>query len=63
MTQKELLYVEDAIKHEQSMICYVKECISYLEEKTLVSFLEGELKKHQAFEEKLLHLLEVNSHE
>ena len=41
MTQKELLYVEDAIKHEQSMICYVKECISCLEENSFNSFLEG----------------------
>ena len=63
MTQKELLYVEDAVHHEQSMMCYLNFCISIVEEESLVSFFEHELKKHEALEQKLLNLLEVKSHE
>ena len=63
MTQKELLYLEDAIKHEQSMICFIEQVISNLEEKSLVSFFQTELKKHEELKKKLIHLLEVKSHE
>ena len=63
MTQKELLYVEDAVKHEQSMICFIQNCIANSEEKPLISFWKNELSKHESFEKKLLHLLEVKANE
>ena len=58
MTQKELLYVEDAIGHEQNVRAIVSDAIDQLEDKTLKTFLKGELKKHQAIEAKLMNLLE-----
>lgn len=58
MTQKELLYVEDAIGHEQNVGQIVSETINLLEDKNLQTFLKSELKKHQAIEEKLMNLLE-----
>ena len=58
MTQKELLYVEDAIGHEQNVGAIVSDAISKLEDKALKTFLKNELKKHQAIEAKLMNLLE-----
>lgn len=58
MTQKELLYVEDAIGHEQNVGQIVSEAINMLENKNLQTFLKSELKKHQAIETKLMSLLE-----
>lgn len=58
MTQKELLYLEDAIGHEQNVGQIVSEAINMFEEKNLQNFLKSELKKHQAIEEKLMSLLE-----
>lgn len=58
MTQKELLYVEDAIGHEQNVSAIVSDAISKLEDKTLKTFLKSEHKKHQAIEAKLMNLLE-----
>ena len=58
MTQKELLYVEDAIGHEQNIESIIKESINYLEDDKLISFMNKELKKHQAMEKKLVQMLE-----
>ena len=44
MTQKELLYVEDAIGHEQNVGQIVSEAINMLEDKNLQTFLKSELK-------------------
>ncbi len=58
MTEKELLYVEDAIGHEKNVKAIVLETINLLEDKNLKSFMKSELKKHQAIEAKLMNLLE-----
>ncbi len=58
MTQKELLYVEDAIGHEQNVGAIVLETINLLQDKNLKTFMKNELKKHQAIETKLMNLLE-----
>ena len=58
MTQKELLYVEDAIGHEQNVGQIVTETINLLEDKSLQTFLKSELKKHQATLARLTNLLE-----
>ena len=58
MTQKELLYVEDAIGHEQNVGQIVMETIHLLQDKSLQTFLKSELKKHQATLAKLMNLLE-----
>ncbi len=61
MTQKELLYLEDAIGHEQNIIKIVEETINNLSDKSLVSFLKSELKKHKSTKDKLIKLLEEKS--
>lgn len=58
MTEKELLYVEDAIGHEKNVKAIVLETINLLEDKNLKSFMKSELKKHQAIEAKFMNLLE-----
>ena len=58
MTQKELLYVEDAIGHEQNVGEIVSETINLLQDKNLKTFMKNELKKHQAIEAKLMNLVE-----
>ena len=63
MTQKELLYFEDAIGHEKSIISIINNIISNLEDETLVNFMNEELTKHKDLEEKLTNLLEVKANE
>ena len=63
MTQKELLYVEDAIKHENNIICICNNIINSLENENIVSFIEKEIKKHNNMKEKLIDLLEDNINE
>ena len=63
MTQKELLYVEDAIGHETSLISILEDTIDNLTSKDLVNFLKGEFKKHESMKEKLMNKLEELSNE
>ena len=63
MTQKELLYVEDAIGHESNIISIVEDTISRVEDEELISFLNDELKEHKAMKKKLLDTLEKKSNE
>ena len=57
MTQKELLYLEDAVGHEDNIICILKESLNYLEDKELITFLKSELKKHESLRTKLINKL------
>ena len=57
MTQKELLYLEDAYKHEENIICILKNMVDLLETEDLVSFFESEIKKHKSIKNKLINLL------
>lgn len=61
MSQKELLYVEDAINHEQTIISMCNEALNTLEDESLITFMQKELKNHTTTHEKLLSLLEDNS--
>ena len=61
MTQKELLYVEDAIGHEKSIISIIQNSLKDLTDEELTNFLEGEITKHTETKERLINLLEVNS--
>lgn len=63
MTQKELLYVEDAIGHEQNIISIVTETINNLEDKKLKDFMKKKLNEHIAFKVELISLLEDNTNE
>ena len=57
MTQKELLYVEDAIGHEQNLIKIVNETINLLQDTNLKNFMGGQLKIHQDIKTELMNLL------
>jgi hypothetical protein len=63
MTQKELLYMEDAIEHEKNLIDIVTFTIDSLEDQNLVTFMKSELKKHESMKKKLLDLLEELANE
>ncbi len=63
MTQKELLYVEDAIGHETNTIDICSYVIETLTDDELISFMKKELKKHESIKDKLLSLLEECSNE
>lgn len=58
MTQKELLYVEDAIGHEKNIISIIQESLQFVEDEEIASFLEKEMKKHQNMEDKMMNFLE-----
>lgn len=63
MTQKELLYVEDAIGHEGNIISILEDSINNLSDNELVNFLKSELKKHESQKEKLMNKLEELANE
>lgn len=58
MTQKELLYVEDAICHEQIIVKVLEDTINQLEDEDLVAYIVKEKKTHENMEKKLKKLLE-----
>ncbi|MBR3162082.1 MAG: hypothetical protein IKF19_05060 [Bacilli bacterium] len=63
MTQKELLYLEDAISHEQIIIKICNESLKSIEDENLVSFIEKEIEKHTSLKELLMNKLEEKSNE
>ena len=60
MTQKELLYVEDAICHEDNIINICNDIISRLDDEDVINFIEEELEGHNNTKNKLIDLLEDN---
>ncbi len=63
MTQKELDYVEDAVKHESSLGAIIQESITTLTDENLVSFMQKQLDNHKSMQEKLMNLLEEKANE
>lgn len=63
MTQKELLYMEDAIEHEKNLIDIVTFTIDSLEDEGLATFMKSELKKHESMKKKLMDVLEEMANE
>lgn len=57
MTQKELLYVEDAVGHETNIIKILQETIKNIQDENLISFLESKLETHVSMKEKLINKL------
>ena len=58
MTQKELLYLSDAVGHEASIIEILNESLKNLDDDRLVTFLEEEITKHESIKEGLKELME-----
>ena len=63
MTQKELLYVEDAIGHENTIIEICRDTINKLQDEELISFVETQLKKHNKMKQSLTKILEVKQND
>ena len=63
MTQKELLYLEDAVGHESNIITIIEESLKYLQDENLISFMNGELSNHTSIKQDLINLLEVKASE
>ena len=53
MTQKELLYVEDAIEHERTIIKMIDSTVEQLEDDDLADFMNDQLLTHQKLENNL----------
>lgn len=58
MTQKELLYVEDAYNHEKNIIDICNTMCNYLDDSDTCEFINKEIKKHEGQKNKLYKLLE-----
>lgn len=58
MTQKELLYLEDAIGHEQNIIKICNESLKNIQDENLISFMEKEIENHTSLKEHLINRLE-----
>lgn len=58
MTQKELLYYEDAIGHETNIIKICEESIKMLENEDLINFMKEEVTRHNNLKEQLMNKLE-----
>ena len=57
MTQKELLYFEDAIGHIGNIIKIINESMKNLEDENLVSFMQNELNVQTNLKETLMSKL------
>ena len=61
MTQKELSYLEDAIKHEQHEQNLAQICdnvVNNLTDEELIAFIKTQQKTHKNIEKKLLKVME-----
>ena len=63
MTQKELLYLEDAVGHEASIIEILNESLENLDDDKLITFMEEEIEKDKSIKEDLIHLMEDKTNE
>lgn len=58
MTQKELMYFEDAVGHEDVITKIIETSLKNIEDENISSFMEKELTKHTEIKENLMNLLE-----
>ena len=63
MTQKELLYVEDAIGHEKTVIKVCESIVEELEDEDLIDYMNNEINTHQEMIEELIKVLEGEANE
>ena len=57
MTQKELLYFEDAIGHETNIISICKESLKKIDDENILTFINKEITKHENIREKLINFM------
>ena len=63
MTEKELLYMEDAIGHEQNIISIIDESIKKLEDENLITFMQNQKENHSSTLDNLMTTLKEAAHE
>ena len=63
MTQKELLYLEDSVSHEDIIISVISDIIKNLEIEDVISFMNNELDNHKMIKQKLLKVMEEKINE
>ena len=63
MTQKELLYFEDAIGHETNIIKIIENNVNNLQDSSLKLFMQNELSNHIKLKTSLINKLEEKSNE
>ena len=61
MTQKELLYVEDAIGHEKVIIDVCNDLLTHITDDEISGFINNEIKNHETVKNNLMNMLEVKS--
>ena len=57
MTQKELLYVEDAVEHERSIIKICNDLLTKLNDTSLIAFIEEQIGSHENMRNELISFL------
>ena len=63
MTQKELLYVEDAICHENEVMMVLQETMNMLDDEQLVDYLDNQIEIHEGIYNSFISLLKENANE
>ena len=63
VTQKELLYFEDAVGHENNIIKICSESINYLEDDKLKDFMSSQINEHKTRKDKLMQYLKESANE
>lgn len=63
MTQKELAYVVDAVKHEDNVIKIIDISLDNLNDDSLLEFMNDERQIHENMKENLTKMLEVKANE
>ncbi len=63
MTEKELLYLEDAIGHEKNIISICDDFINNITDTNLSLFISEQIKNHQDIEKQLMDMLKEKAND
>ena len=63
MTEKELLYLEDAVSHESIIISICEDMEEKIEDEDLKSFITSEIEKHTSIKDELMNFMEEKVNE
>ena len=63
MTQKELLYLEDAISHEKNIITICEDTVGRVEDENLISFINKEIQTHNELLQNLMSMFKEKANE
>ena len=61
LTEKELLYIEDAVNHEINVIAYLSDSLNKLKDAILIEFFEREIVHHNKIKNNLVKILRDGS--